>query len=61
MRIGTHKNFGSSFDKMEKSHEGQKMDVLNRWKDVKDNPKMQELMKNKTVFEYAEALGFDMP
>ena len=58
MKIGVDRQYGSSFDGMNKQN-GQEMDVLNRWKCVKDNSNFKALRDNKQIIEYSEKLGFE--
>jgi hypothetical protein len=60
MNIGVHNNRGSSFDGMQYKTAGQKMDVLNRWKEVEEDPDFQVVYQNEKVREYASRLGFEI-
>lgn len=58
MKIGMSKQHGSSFDNMKFKSNGQKMDVLNRWKAVEDNPSFKNLLKDEELRYYSEKMGF---
>ena len=60
MRIGVSRQYGSSFDGMQYQKSGQKMDVLNRWKQVEDDDRFQELLRNDELRHYASQNGFEI-
>jgi hypothetical protein len=61
MKIGYHRSWGSSFDGMKAKKNAQKMNVLNRWETVKDNPKFIDLCKNDKITELAKEFGWEKP
>jgi hypothetical protein len=61
MKIGVGRSWGSSFDGMKVKNKAQKMDVLNRWTTVKDDPRFIELCKDRDLVEYANAYGWECP
>jgi len=61
MKVGHGKSWGSSFDGMKSKKEAQKMDVLSRWKTVKDDPRFIALCKNEELVEWAEEYGWSCP
>jgi len=58
MKIGHGRSWGSSFDGMKSKENAQKMDVLNRWKAVKDDPRFIELCKGRELVQWAEEFGW---
>jgi hypothetical protein len=61
MKVGHGRSWGSSFDGMKTKKEAQKMDVLNRWKTVKDDQRFIDLCKNEELVEWAEEYGWSCP
>jgi len=61
MKIGGRKSWGSSFDGMKKKTNAQAMDVLNRWKVVKDDERFLRLLKNKELRDLSKELGLECP
>lgn len=52
---------GSSFDMQHFSGQASKMDVLNRWKNLSDDPCFRELINNKELIDYSVKLFGDIP
>ena len=61
MKVGINKSWGSSFDGMKKKDSAQSMDVLNRWKTIKDDPRFIELCQNDELTELADEFGWSKP
>ena len=61
MKIGVGRAWGSSFDGMKKNGNAQNMDVLNRWKSVKDDPRFIKLCQNEELVEIAKSFGWECP
>jgi hypothetical protein len=61
MKIGIGKSWGSSFDGMKVNSKAQKMNVLNRWEAVRDDPRFIELCKDQDLVEWAYAYGWECP
>lgn len=61
MKIGHGRSWGSSFDGMESNNKAQSMDVLNRWKLVKEDHRFKEVANNKKIRDLAEEFGWSCP
>jgi hypothetical protein len=61
MKIGIGKSWGSSFDGMKVKNKAQKMDVLNRWESVKDDPRFIKLCQDQELVKWAEECGWGCP
>ena len=61
MKVGHGRSWGSSFDGMKSKKEAQKMDVLNRWKTVKDDKRFIEFCKDEEVRRLAKEYQWECP
>lgn len=60
MKIGINNKYGSSFDSMSHCNSAQKMNVLNRWEEFKDNVVFKKILQNEKLIYYCNKIGFDL-